>query len=105
MAKKRYNTEKDIKPAQAIILEIAGKSQWVNDGIRLGEILCLWEEIVGKELGENTKPVELKKNKLLVRVPDSVWLNEIVFYRDAIIEKINNHFKTKVVEEIKFYIK
>lgn len=104
MTKKRYNRE-DIIQAEDVISSIAEGSRWIKDGITLGAILSSWEDIVGEEFAQNLKPVELKNQKLLVRVPDSVWLNNVQFYREEMIKKINEYLKSEVVTDIKFYIK
>ncbi|MCX7945222.1 MAG: DUF721 domain-containing protein [Deltaproteobacteria bacterium] len=104
MSRKRYIVE-DIKPAKVIISELMGNSQWVRDGMTLGAILSVWEELVGSRLAKYLRPVELKKKRLLVQVPDSTWLNEVVFHKEEIIQKVNEYLKTESIEDIKFYIK
>ncbi|MCX7959191.1 MAG: DUF721 domain-containing protein [Deltaproteobacteria bacterium] len=103
-SRKRYNSEM-VRPAQAVISELVGSSQWIKEGMTLGAILNIWEELVGPEAGKRLKPVELRKKRLLIQVPDSVWLNEIVFKKESIIKKINEYLKTEAVQDIKFYIK
>ncbi len=104
MVKKRYNTEA-VRPAVTVISELVGSSQWIKEGMTLGAILNNWEKIVGLELGRNSRPVELRKKKLLVQVHDSVWLHNITFYKADMIKKINDYLRTEAVEDIKFYIK
>lgn len=104
MTKKRFNNSK-IEPVNTLISELLGSDRWVREGMTLGAIVNVWEDIVGEDQGRYLKPVELKNKKLLVQVPDSVWLNDVIFYKEKLIEKINEYMKSEVVEDIRFYIK
>ncbi len=104
MVRKRYNLS-NLSPAFSVISEVTGTNQWIKDGMTLGSILAQWNEIVGDKFKDSIKPVELKNGKLLILVPDTVWLNDIQFYKEEIIEKINKFMKSDVIKELRFSIK
>lgn len=103
MSKKRYNSE-ELHSADMVVSELLGSSQWIKDGMTLGAIISIWDEILEERLSKNLKPVELKKKRLFIKVPNSVFLNDAVFYKSYIIDKINSYFKSEAIEDIKFYI-
>jgi|YelNatPaOPRAMG01_1025707.scaffolds.fasta_scaffold165629_2 predicted nucleic acid-binding Zn ribbon protein len=103
MTKKRYNIS-SVKPAYSIISEVMGSSPWIKDGMTLGAILNNWELIAGDN-HKSLKPVELKNGKLLIQVPDSVWLNDVQYYKEDLRTKINQFLGSEIVKELKFYIK
>lgn len=104
MVKKRYNSVQ-IEPAQTVISELLGSSQWIKDGMLLGAILSAWEKLFEEDYNRDARPVELKQGKLLVRVSNSVLLNDIIFYKSKMIEKINTYMKSEIVKDIRFYVK
>ncbi|MGB9600584.1 MAG: DUF721 domain-containing protein [Myxococcota bacterium] len=104
MVKKRYNSC-EIKSAETVISELLGSSQWIKDGMILGAILNVWGELFGEGYLQKARPVEFKNGKLLVRVSDSVMLNDILFYKSSMIDKINSYMKSGVVKDIRFFVK
>ena len=53
------------------------------------KILEVWKECVGDIISQNSKPIELKGNKLLVRVENAVWRFELSLKKREIINKLN----------------
>jgi len=54
------------------------------------------------ELKTIVKAIKVDKEILFLHVENSVWRSELNFKRNLIVEKINNHFKNKVINNIKF---
>ncbi len=54
------------------------------------------------ELSKIAEAVKLEKKTLFLRVENSVWKSELNFQKNALIEKINNHFNEQVIKAIKF---
>lgn len=59
-----------------------------------------WEEITGKIIASHTYPAGLHHKRLYVIVDSSAWLQELSFYKNEIIEKVNNHFNKNIVNDI-----
>jgi hypothetical protein len=54
------------------------------------------------DLGKIAEAKKIEKEILFLRVENSVWRSELNFKQAIIVEKINLHFKEKVVKAIKF---
>ncbi|MCX8092647.1 MAG: DUF721 domain-containing protein [Candidatus Goldbacteria bacterium] len=67
-------------------------------------ILENWEEIVGKDIADNTFPVKLYKHTLFINVKNSVIMEEMIYKKNELIEKINSVFKEKKIKNIIFKI-
>ncbi|NLD35973.1 MAG: DUF721 domain-containing protein [Desulfatiglans sp.] len=66
------------------------------------EIWEVWDEVVGPAIAEHASPVKIKKNKLIVHVPESVWLQELEYVSETIKEKLNQRLGRKAVDKIIF---
>ncbi len=62
-----------------------------------------WDSVVGKEIAKQTEPTKITRGILFVKVKDSVWRNELQYFKNEIIEKLNKRIGKKVIEDIKFY--
>ena len=47
------------------------------------------------------KPKHFKDHTLTITVPDSVWANEVIKRKDAIIAEVNAKYGQKVIQRIK----
>lgn len=70
------------------------------------KILDVWKECVGETIAKFSKPVELKRNRLFVRVENAVWRFELSSRKNEIITKLNSvlnkEAKKKNIKEIVF---
>ncbi len=63
-----------------------------------------WDEIIGEEYKELTKPYRILNNKLFIYVENSVIISELIYKKKKIIEKINKKFSI-VIKDLVFKIK
>lgn len=68
------------------------------------EIWRVWKEVVGKTYAENARPSKIRKKQLTVTVSDSIWLQELTFHKDIIVEKLNRKLGRKAVNSIKIRV-
>ncbi len=73
-----------------------------GDGIE--SISKLWKETVGDVISENTRPVVIKKEQLLVHVTSSSWIQQLMFLQHDIIAKVNKALGKEQIKTIKFKI-
>lgn len=66
------------------------------------EIWEIWDEVVGPAIAEHASPSKITKNKLIVHVPESVWLQELEYVSETIKEKLNQRLGRKAVDKIIF---
>jgi len=68
------------------------------------KIWKLWNGVVGRKIAEHAKPFSIKKGILLVKVTDSIWLQELEFKTEGIKESLNSMLQSKVVKKIRFRV-
>jgi len=64
----------------------------------------LWDEAVGAEIANHARPSSIKKGVLVVKVSDSVWLQELEFRAYEIIERINSALQRGAITKIRFRV-
>jgi len=67
-------------------------------------IIKNWEKIIGSEMSRTTAPVKLYKDKLFINVENSVIMEEMIYRKQELIDKINCLFKEKKIKDIIFKI-
>lgn len=58
--------------------------------------------VIFPELKNIAKAVRMEKEKLFLRVENSVWRSELNLKQNAIKEKINKHFGDEIIKSIRF---
>jgi|WetSurMetagenome_2_1015567.scaffolds.fasta_scaffold23104_5 hypothetical protein len=105
---KRVDTKRRINRIICLKDEIEGFVKYLGLDERMQELKILeaWKECVGESIAKFSRPVELKKNKLLVRVEDAGWRFELSIKKNEIISKVNKILckedKKKIIKEIVF---
>lgn len=69
------------------------------------KILDFWPEVVGEKVSLHTEAEKVKDGILFVRVDNPVWSNELRFYKNDYIKKLNEKVEKKIIKEIQFRIK
>ena len=64
----------------------------------------IWAHAVGATIAENTQPAAFKGRLLLVHVSSSVWLHQLQFRKQDLIEKVNVACGRQLVDDISFKI-
>lgn len=70
--------------------------------VRERKVLKLWDRVVGESIASHTRAYRVQKGKLWVRVDSSSWLNELLFFKEKIKEKINQELGKGVIREVYF---
>jgi len=65
-------------------------------------ILAVWPEIMGTAIANRTTQIYIKDKKLFIRIESSVIKNELVMVRQGIIQKLNEHAGSIVINEMIF---
>jgi hypothetical protein len=71
------------------------------DDIRIWKV---WEGVVGKKIAKHTRPSSIKKGVLLVKVSDSIWLQDLEFKAETIKEGLNKKLQREAVKKIRFKV-
>jgi hypothetical protein len=64
----------------------------------------LWNETVGEQIARNASPVLVRGDVLHVNVSSSVWVQQLQFLREAMLEKINANLTGRKIKDIRFKI-
>jgi predicted nucleic acid-binding Zn ribbon protein len=63
-----------------------------------------WNRAVGPQIGAKAQPDRIRDDVLYVRVSTSVWMHELQFMKQDIIEKLNGVLGATAVSQIRFFI-
>lgn len=75
-----------------------------KSGAEMVKIFDLWEEIVGEGIADNAVPAAFNNQVLIVHVSSSVWMQQLSFLKEEIIQKINDGFGKRILKDIQFKI-
>ena len=64
----------------------------------------VWEEALGPAIAKNAWPSWIKNGRLIVKVSDPIWLQELKFVGEDIRNKLNRRLGRTAVEKIEFKI-
>ncbi len=70
--------------------------------MKVFKIFNHWEDIVGQQIAEKSKPEKLKDGILFVSVASSTWANELNLMSQQLILKVNSFTGLKVIKDIRF---
>ena len=62
----------------------------------------IWEGVVGPQIAGKTRPEALRNGVLVVSVTSSVWMQELSFMKQKILDRINQTLAPGTIKEIRF---
>jgi hypothetical protein len=71
------------------------------DDVRIWQ---LWDGVVGKRIAQHARPSSIRKGVLMVKVTDSVWLQDLEFMAEMIREKLNSRLQREAIRKIRFKV-
>ena len=66
-----------------------------NQMLLIGTLENDWEKIVGKLIGQATKPIKIESQKLYIKCKNPTWKTELQYQKLELIKKISKHTKIK----------
>lgn len=76
------------------------KENKLEQGFQEQEMIKLWYQITGKMVASNTRSVDIRNRKMIVRLGSSVVRNELNMIRDGLLKELNSKFPKPVIDEI-----
>ncbi len=67
-------------------------------------LLAVWEGAVGPQIASQSRPEYLRRETLSVKVASSVWMHQLHFLKEEIIDKVNSGLGSTAVKDIRFTI-
>jgi predicted nucleic acid-binding Zn ribbon protein len=81
------------------------KNTGIDKEIARYQFILKWPEIVGAEIARRTAPQCLRGGALVVRVCNSVWAQELSFYKPVILKRMKKYLDDQeVLNDIVFYV-
>ncbi len=68
-------------------------------------IYSCWSEIVGKDIADHSRVIDIKKEIISVEADHPGWIQIINLKKSYILKKINEKFQEKEINEIKVILK
>lgn len=66
------------------------------------DIIAAWPEVVGPQIARVTSPERMENGVLYVGVTTAPWRAELSMKRIELIEKLNTHVGSRVLNDIRF---
>ncbi len=66
-------------------------------------VINVWPEIMGVDVANRTKDIQIKNKKLYLKIDSSVMREELVSSKRMIIERVNEFAKKELITDIWFY--
>jgi hypothetical protein len=76
----------------------------INRKIQEQKILNSWEEAVGEGIAERTQPIRVQNRVLQVKVANSVWMQELQFMKELILQKLHRQAGKDLLQDLRFFI-
>ena len=99
-------SEKKEERGLASIEDVLGrwlKRNRVRQRVDKEAIFARWKDVVGEELGQKTRPVDVQGGTLLVEVESAPLLNELsTYFRDDILASLRQLDEFRNIGDIRF---
>lgn len=64
----------------------------------------IWREVVGRTIARNAQPEKIRNGTLFVKVSSPVWMQELQFMKEMIVEKLNQRLQNNAVVKNIFFM-
>ena len=75
-------------------------SAGIEKPVRNYQTFVRWPDVVGDKIASVTEFLRFSNGKVFVKVKNDSWRNELVFYKQEIIDKINRDIGSNEVNDI-----
>ncbi len=66
------------------------------------ELWKKWEDVIGPEMAQMARPLKRQKNTLIIGVEDSIIMQELYFYSEEILKRIEDFLGWQPFDKIKY---
>ncbi|MEX0812477.1 MAG: DUF721 domain-containing protein [Chitinophagales bacterium] len=94
----KQDEERPIKEVIDEMIELLG----MGDKMVETRLKTDWEEIAGKMIAKYTRSIRLHKNTLFIQLDSAAVKNEMLYLKEPLRVKINQHFGKELVEKVVF---
>jgi predicted nucleic acid-binding Zn ribbon protein len=92
--------ERDPQPLGRLVGRIVGERGW-NSRLTTGRLFDRWHLIVGEDLAQHARPIELKDAELTVQADSTAWATQLRLLQKQLLVKIAAGVGNDVVKRLK----
>ena len=96
--KKRSSKEKHLGD----VIDKLLKAYNLEDKMKELDLLEAWPDLMGKAVAHRTKSIEIKNQKLLLKIDSSVMREELHIGKQVIIHRVNEFMGKDVIRDVWF---
>jgi predicted nucleic acid-binding Zn ribbon protein len=90
------------KPLGQVLAKVWQKRRF-EQRVQESQIRQVWNQVLDPQITAHAQPVNLVRGTLFVQVDSSVWLSEIVQYRQKeILERLRHSFGPEAIKRLSF---
>jgi len=96
------NKKNDVTKLQTIldgVFKQLNRTPQQREQLRIWDI---WQEVVGPQIADKTRPETLRNAVLVVSVSSSVWMQELSFMKQKILDRLQQNLAPGMVRDIRF---
>jgi predicted nucleic acid-binding Zn ribbon protein len=67
-------------------------------------VWAVWNEVVGPAIARNAQPEKSRNGTLFIKVSSPVWMQQLQFMKEMIVDKLNQKLKAPLVKNIFFMV-
>ncbi|MBM7624297.1 DUF721 domain-containing protein [Sporohalobacter salinus] len=90
-----------VKPINRV-LEKTLQDLSLSHKIKEQQVLNIWPKVIGDKVKKHTKASYINQGTLFVTVDNSTWAHQLLFLKEDLISRLNQHLDQKMVEDIRF---
>jgi predicted nucleic acid-binding Zn ribbon protein len=87
------------------VLESVLKEHKLTSNIDAYRIFNLWGGIAGPTVATHSRPVRLNGDILYVEVDDPIWLSQLRYMKQEILQEIDKQIKPGTFRDLKLFLK
>ena len=100
---RRRKQQAQLQPIGDVLFPLL-KKRGLTSKIEENALLKLWPRAVGPQIASKTKPDSLRNGTLFVKTVSSVWVQQLHFVKDDILDKLNQLYEKSAIKEIRFVV-
>lgn len=94
--------KRNVEKIEFVLKKITAKQgHQLKEAVIFNKISALWPQIVSGDLKQQTQLMDYKNYVLFIGVKSPVWAQQIVFFKEEIINKIKKLKSTYIIKDIK----
>lgn len=89
----------------SILEKVLGKiEKQKKEKAEISKVLDKLNLVLGKNISSHVKPYKIYKKKLIIRVNAPVYLQELLFKKEKIVEAVNQTFGKEIIKDVNFRV-